>query len=212
VEPRCGSSSARSQVVACSAAVEPIRPLVGGKPLSMVLTIQMFMLMAGALIIIFTQTNPMSIAKNEVFRAGMIAVVAVSASPGCRHGVRGEPAGIKSALAGVVQTQPWTYAIALLIVSKLVNSQAARSPPWCRWRCRSACRRGTWSLRGRLLRLLHPADVPLRPRDDPVRPFGHDAHRQVRDQPQLHPARPHRGVQLLPYSDTFWRPRGTGLS
>lgn len=32
--------------------------------------------------------------------------------------------GIKSALAGVVQTQPWTYAIALLIVSKLVNSQA----------------------------------------------------------------------------------------
>ena len=43
----------------------------------MVLTIQMFMLMAGALIIVFTKTNPAAIGKNEVFRAGMIAVVAV---------------------------------------------------------------------------------------------------------------------------------------
>jgi anaerobic C4-dicarboxylate transporter DcuB len=32
---------------------------------------------------------------------------------------------IKAALADVVKTQPWTYALALLIVSKLVNSQAA---------------------------------------------------------------------------------------
>ena len=32
---------------------------------------------------------------------------------------------IKAALSEVVKTQPWTYAIALLIVSKLVNSQAA---------------------------------------------------------------------------------------
>ena len=45
--------------------------------MSMVLTIQMFMLLAGALIVIFTKTNPAAIGKNEVFRAGMIAVVAV---------------------------------------------------------------------------------------------------------------------------------------
>lgn len=31
----------------------------------------------------------------------------------------------KAALSELVQTQPWTYAIALLLVSKLVNSQAA---------------------------------------------------------------------------------------
>ena len=64
-------------VVAFLGAAESLRPLVGGKPLSMVLTIQMFMLMAGAFIIIFTKTNPVSIARNEVFRAGMITVVAV---------------------------------------------------------------------------------------------------------------------------------------
>jgi anaerobic C4-dicarboxylate transporter len=33
----------------------------------MVLVIQMFMLLSGALIIIITKTNPASISKNEVF-------------------------------------------------------------------------------------------------------------------------------------------------
>jgi anaerobic C4-dicarboxylate transporter DcuB len=113
-------------VVAVLGAVESIRPLVEGKPINMVLTIQMFMLMAGALIVIFTKTNPMSIAKNEVFRAGMIAVVAVFGVAWMADTVfEANLPGIKSALAGVVQTQPWTYALALLIVSKLVNSQAA---------------------------------------------------------------------------------------
>lgn len=113
-------------VVGVLGAVESLRPLVGGKPLSMVLTIQMFMLMAGALIIVFTKTNPTAIAKNEVFRAGMIAVVAVFGVAWMADTVfEANLPGIKSALAGVVATQPWTYALALLVVSKLVNSQAA---------------------------------------------------------------------------------------
>ena len=107
-------------------AVEALRPLVGGKPLSMVLTIQMFMLMAGALIIVFTKTNPTAIAKNEVFRAGMIAVVAVFGVAWMADTVfEANLPQIKASLADVVKTQPWTYALALLIVSKLVNSQAA---------------------------------------------------------------------------------------
>ena len=113
-------------VVALLGAIEPIRPLVGGKPLSMVLTIQMFMLMAGALIIIFTKTNPMSIAKNEVFRAGMIAVVAVFGVAWMADTVfEANLPAVKAALSDMVKTAPWTYAIALLVVSKLVNSQAA---------------------------------------------------------------------------------------
>jgi anaerobic C4-dicarboxylate transporter DcuB len=113
-------------VVAMLGAVESIRPVVNGKPLSMVLTIQMFMLMAGAFIIIFTKTNPTEIAKNEVFRAGMIAVVAVFGVAWMADTVfEANLPGIKAALADVVKTQPWTYALALLVVSKLVNSQAA---------------------------------------------------------------------------------------
>jgi anaerobic C4-dicarboxylate transporter DcuB len=113
-------------VVALLGAIESIRPQVGGKPMSMVLTIQMFMLMAGALIVVFTKVDPSRIGKSEVFRAGMIAVVAVFGVAWMADTVfEANLPTIKSALADVMKTQPWTYAIALLIVSKLVNSQAA---------------------------------------------------------------------------------------
>ena len=113
-------------VVALLGAVTSLRPLVGGKPLSMVLTIQMFMLLAGALIIIFTKTDPGEIGKNEVFRAGMIAVVAVFGVAWMADTVfEANLPAVKAALSEMVKTQPWTYAIALLVVSKLVNSQAA---------------------------------------------------------------------------------------
>ena len=113
-------------VVATLGAVESLRPLVGGKPMSMVLTIQMFMLMAGALMVIFTKTNPTEIGKNEVFRAGMIAVVAVFGVAWMADTVfEANLPTIKASLSEVVKAHPWTYAVALLIVSKLVNSQAA---------------------------------------------------------------------------------------
>ena len=113
-------------VVALLGAFESLRPLVAKKPLSMVLTIQMFMLMAGALIIVFTKTNPAAIGKTEVFRAGMIAVVAVFGVAWMADTVfEANLPDIKSALADVVKQHPWTFALALLLVSKLVNSQAA---------------------------------------------------------------------------------------
>jgi anaerobic C4-dicarboxylate transporter DcuB len=113
-------------VVACLGAFPALRPLVGGKPLSMVLTIQMFMLLAGAMMIIFTKTDPSIIGKTEVFRAGMIAVVAVFGIAWMADTVfEAHLPELKEALTELVKTQPWTYAIALLLVSKLVNSQAA---------------------------------------------------------------------------------------
>jgi anaerobic C4-dicarboxylate transporter DcuB len=113
-------------VVAFLGAFQSIRPLVGGKPLSMVLTIQMFMLLAGALMIVFTKTDPTTIGKTEVFRAGMIAVVAVFGIAWMADTVfEANLPQLKATLTDLVKTQPWTYAIALLLVSKLVNSQAA---------------------------------------------------------------------------------------
>ena len=113
-------------VVAILGAFEALRPQFDGKPLSMVLTIQMFMMMAGALIIIFTRTNAAAIGKSEVFRAGMIAVVAVFGVAWMADSVfDANLPVIKAGLTDLVKTQPWTYAVALLIVSKFVNSQAA---------------------------------------------------------------------------------------
>jgi len=113
-------------LVAFLGAYPSLRPAFDGKPLSMVLTIQMFMLLAGALMIMFTRTDPSTIGKTEVFRAGMIAVVAVFGIAWMADTVfESHLPELKTALSELVQTQPWTYAIALLLVSKLVNSQAA---------------------------------------------------------------------------------------
>ncbi|RFO96919.1 anaerobic C4-dicarboxylate transporter [Rhodoferax lacus] len=113
-------------VVAFLGAFQNLRPLIGGKPLSMVLTIQMFMMLAGALMIICTKTDPGSIGKTEVFRAGMVAVVAVFGIAWMADTVfEANLPQLKATLSDMVKTQPWTYALALLLVSKLVNSQAA---------------------------------------------------------------------------------------
>ena len=113
-------------VVAILGAFESLRPIFNGKPLSMVLAIQMFMLLAGALIIVFTKTDPSTIGKTEVFRAGMIAVIAVFGIAWMADTVFDANLPVlKATLTELVKTKPWTYAIALLLVSKLVNSQAA---------------------------------------------------------------------------------------
>ncbi|MEO5660229.1 MAG: anaerobic C4-dicarboxylate transporter [Polaromonas sp.] len=113
-------------VVALLGAFPSLRPAFSGKPLSMVLTIQMFMLLAGALMILLTKTDPMLIGKSEVFRAGMIAVVAVFGIAWMADTVfEAHLPELKAALTDLIKTKPWTFAIALLLVSKLVNSQAA---------------------------------------------------------------------------------------
>lgn len=92
----------------------------------MVDTIQIFMLLAGALILIFTPTNAGSIGKNEIFRSGMIALVAVFGISWMAETMFGvHTPMMKDMLGGVVTQYPWTYAIMLLLVSKFVNSQAA---------------------------------------------------------------------------------------
>ena len=96
-------------VVSLLGAFEHVRPLVNGKPLSMVLTIQMFMLLAGALIVVLTKTDPSTIAKNEVFRAGMVAVIAVFGIAWMADTVfEANLPGLKATLAGVVKSHPWT--------------------------------------------------------------------------------------------------------
>lgn len=113
-------------VVAGLGAVESLRPVIDGKPMSMVLTIQMFMLLAGALILIITKTDAAAISKSEVFRAGMIAVVAVFGIAWMADTMfDAHVSSLKAMLTDVVKAYPWTYALTLLIVSKFVNSQAA---------------------------------------------------------------------------------------
>ncbi len=94
--------------------------------MNMVLTIQMFMFLAGALIVIFTKVDTSKISKNEVFRSGMIAIVAVFGIAWMAETVfLAHLADMKASLGDVVKQHPWTYALMLLLVSKFLNSQAA---------------------------------------------------------------------------------------
>ena len=47
------------------------------KPMSMTDTIQIFMLLAGSIILIFCKVDASKISKNDIFRSGMVAMVAV---------------------------------------------------------------------------------------------------------------------------------------
>lgn len=95
-------------------------------PLSMVNVIQIFMLLAGSLIIIFTKTDVSKISKNEIFKSGMIALVAVFGISWMAETMFAvHTPMMKEFLGGIVQEHSWTYAVMLLLISKFVNSQAA---------------------------------------------------------------------------------------
>ena len=117
-------------VVVVMGAFEGLRPSfeVDGKSssLSMNLVIQMAMLVAGAFILIFCKVKPAEINNGSVFKAGMTAIFAVFGVAWMADTFfSAHLAALQSSLSGVMHDQPWTYAIVLFVVSKLVNSQAA---------------------------------------------------------------------------------------
>lgn len=95
-------------------------------PLSMTPTIQILMLVAGALILIISKVKVDHVPTTTVFKAGMVAIFSVYGVAWMAETFFG--AHIKEmqgALSDMVAQYAWTYAIALFLVSKLVNSQGA---------------------------------------------------------------------------------------
>jgi anaerobic C4-dicarboxylate transporter DcuB len=94
--------------------------------LSMNLVIQMAMLVAGAVILLTCKVKAAEIQNGSVFKAGMTAIFAVFGVAWMADTFfSAHIDALQDSLAGVVQGAPWTYAIVLFVVSKLVNSQAA---------------------------------------------------------------------------------------
>ncbi|MCS2161396.1 anaerobic C4-dicarboxylate transporter [Scandinavium sp. H11S7] len=117
-------------VVVLLGALPELRPSfdVKGKiaPLSMNLVIQMMMLIAGAVMLMVCKVNAAAISNGAVFKAGMVAIFSVFGVAWMSDTFfQAHLPELKMALEGVVQNHPWTYAIVLFLVSKLVNSQAA---------------------------------------------------------------------------------------
>ena len=111
-------------VVAILGADKGLRPSFGGKALGMTTLIQMLMLCAAFLMIFFCGAKAVN--KTSVFNAGMVAIVSV-------YGVAWMADSLfmfympqlKAALTEFIKIAPWTFGIVMLLVSKLVNSQAA---------------------------------------------------------------------------------------
>jgi len=113
-------------IVAVFGANKSWRPAFGGKAMSMTDLIQMMMLCAGALMVIFCNTRAADVGKSSVFRAGTIAIAAVYGVAWMSDSLfQAHLPALKASLTGVVQAYPWLYAVVILVVSKFVNSQAA---------------------------------------------------------------------------------------
>lgn len=101
-------------------------PQLRPKGLSMTLAIQMLMLLAGSLMMIFCDVKASDIAKSTVFHAGTVAIVAVYGVAWMADTmIAAHLNDLKIGLIEMVKESPWLYAVVLLLVSKLVNSQAA---------------------------------------------------------------------------------------
>ena len=96
------------------------------KPISMSVIIQMMMLAFGGVILIATKTDPKKVPDGVVFKSGMVAAIAIFgiAWMSDTYFQYAMPQ-FKSSIIDIVTLYPWTFALALFIVSVVVNSQAA---------------------------------------------------------------------------------------
>ena len=88
--------------------------------------IEILMLSAAALILLFTKANGIKAAQGSVFSAGMQAVVAIFGIAWMGDTfLQGNMTELKGSIEGIVTQMPWLFGIALFIMSILLYSQAA---------------------------------------------------------------------------------------
>lgn len=96
------------------------------KPLAMNIVIQIVMISAAALMIIFCKAAPKKAVSGPVWQSGMVAVVAI-------YGIAwladtyfsNYLPEMKLMLADIVKSYPWSIALVFFLVSVLINSQGA---------------------------------------------------------------------------------------
>ena len=113
-------------VIVLFAAIPSLLPSWDGKSLKMNLVIQIVMIAAAALMIIFCKAQPKKAVAGPVWQSGMVAVVAI-------YGIAwmadtyfsNYMPEIQSMLEGIVKDYPWSIALVFFMVSVLINSQGA---------------------------------------------------------------------------------------
>ena len=113
-------------VIVLFAAIPSLLPSWDGKSLKMNLVIQIVMIAAAALMIIFCKAQPKKAVAGPVWQSGMVAVVAI-------YGIAwmadtyfsNYMPEIQAMLEGIVKDYPRSIALVFFMVSVLINSQGA---------------------------------------------------------------------------------------
>lgn len=106
--------------------VYPGLTIAGFARLKMNLVIQIVMLTAAALMIIFCKADPKKAVAGPVWQSGMVAVVAIFGIAWLADTYFANYMDVmKSALGGIVAKYPWSIAFIFFLVSVLINSQGA---------------------------------------------------------------------------------------
>ena len=96
------------------------------KPLAMNVVIQIVMITAAALMIIFCKAAPKKAVGGPVWQSGMVAVVAIYGIAWLADTYFSNYMGeMQTMLADIVKEYPWSIALVFFMVSVLINSQGA---------------------------------------------------------------------------------------
>ncbi|PLX86087.1 MAG: anaerobic C4-dicarboxylate transporter [Desulfuromonas sp.] len=114
-------------VIVVIAMVPEIRTIAGAeKPIKMSIVIQMMMLAFGGLILLVTKTKTSKVPEGVVFKSGMVAAIAIFGIAWMSDTYfKFAMPSFKAGITDMVQAYPWSFALAMFIVSVVVNSQAA---------------------------------------------------------------------------------------
>ena len=113
------------QLVSAGVVVEGVTQVVQ-KPLAMNLVIQIVMICAGALMIIFCKAAPKKAVAGAVWQSGMVAVVAIYGIAWLADTYFGNyMKEMQLMLTDIVKDYPWSIALVFFLVSVLINSQGA---------------------------------------------------------------------------------------
>ena len=96
------------------------------KPMGMNLIIQIVMITAAALMIIFCKASPKKAVAGPVWQSGMVAVVAIYGIAWLADTYFSNYQGeMQTMLTDIVKEYPWSIALVFFLVSVLINSQGA---------------------------------------------------------------------------------------
>ncbi|MCW8333916.1 anaerobic C4-dicarboxylate transporter [Vibrio paucivorans] len=132
-DAQVGSQAKKGLTIFLSGIVTVIFVAMFGKDLSLLpdgvnmsVAIQFLMLSVGALILLTTKVDPKKIVHSNVFIAGMTAVIIIFGIAWMSDTIIGfHKAYLISLVSDLVAAHPWTFAIAMFVVSVFLKSQAA---------------------------------------------------------------------------------------